>query len=196
MGSIATEIIGSDTVSLYSSGGDPNGEADSFWNVRRSPESTAWAAATEDDQNRALLMAADWIDRASRFTGTKTASTQPRAWPRDNATCDGEALADGSVPDDIANAQFYLAGVILVDNESAAAGGQGSNVKEAKAGSASVKFFTPTVGSASDVRLPLPAHDLIQCYLSAGTITAPKGTGDTVSSSFDPLDFTRSEGYS
>jgi len=193
MGVIDTVTIGSDTFSVYAlNAASANADADSFWNVRLGEGKTAWEAATEDDQNRALVMASDWIDRASNFTGTKTVSTQDREWPRDGATCDGTAVTDGTVPDELAWATFWLAGSILADNDAAAGIGTGSNVKSAKAGSAKVEFFTSTLDDGT--RLPLTAHDYVGCFLeSASTIIGGTATGTDCDSAFDDDDFDRSE---
>lgn len=42
---------------------------------------TAWAAATTDQQNRALISAADRLDR-ERYLGARATSTQAMQWPR------------------------------------------------------------------------------------------------------------------
>jgi len=174
MAVIDTITIGADTFSVYALTA-PNAVAETttFFNGRLGAEATAWAAAVTagvDDEKRALAAAADWMDRALNFTGDKTVSTQPRAWPRDSATngCTGDTITDGTTPDDIFYAQAWLAGAILVDNAAAASSGEGSNVKSAKAGSAQVVFFRPTEGSSSDTRLPKVADDYTRCYTDAG----------------------------
>lgn len=170
-------------------------ETDDFWNARLGAEATAWAAANEEDKKKAIVSAADWEDRASSFTGEKTVSSQERDWPRDGATCGTVAVADGTTPDNIFYAQCWLAGMILVDNTAVADSGTGSNVKKAKAGSAEVEFFTPTIGSTQDHRLPQVAHDYIKCYLGAGTISLASGSGDDGESAFCDDDFDRSRGF-
>jgi hypothetical protein len=194
MGLIDTVTIGTDTESVYAlTLAAAVADGDSFWAVRLGAAATAWGAATADQKAAALIMASDWIDRAVVFSGSKTVSTQPRAWPRDGATCDGTAVTDGTVPDELAWATFWLAGQILVDNEATSSAGTGSNVKSAKAGSAKVEFFSATDGN----RLPLTAHDYVGCFLESGnTIITPGISGTGNSSAFDCDDFERSEGYS
>lgn len=199
MAVISTVTIGTDTFSVYALTADPNADATSFWNGRLGAAATAWAAASTDDQNRALVAASDWIDRASTWPGTKTVSSQDRDWPRDGASnsCTGEDVADGTTPDAIATATFWLAGNIVVDPTIVDGPGEGSNVKRAKAGSAEVEFFSATTGQAGDTRLPVTAHDYVRCFLDGSTsIIAPSGSGDDGSSAFDCDDFTRSQGYS
>lgn len=200
MAVIDTITVGTDSFSVYAlTLTNANSETDSFWNGRLGAERTAWEAASEDDQNRSLASAADWLDRALIFTGTKTVSTQARAWPRDNATdsCAGTSITSGTTPDDIFYAQCWLAGVILADSAAAASSGQGSNVKAVGAGSASVEFFRPTEGTSSDTRLPKVADDYSKCYTDAGTsagIAGPTFTGTSQPSSFCANDDEFNEG--
>ena len=187
MGTIATVTIGSDTFSVYALTANANDDADSFWNLRLGPQRTAWEDASEDNQNRALVVASDWIDRALTFTGTVTVAGQDRAWPRDNAKCDDVSVNDGTTPDDLARATFWLAGAILADESLAGGGGTGSNVKSAKAGTAKVEFFSATSG----VRLPQTAHDYLSCYMDSSSIVGGTATGVTSTTSFDECDFRR-----
>ena len=197
MGQIATVTIGTDDFSVYALSADALTDANSFWNVRIGAAATAWAAASDDDKKRSMAAASDWIDRASSFTGQPTASPQDRAWPRDGATCDGTAVVDGTVPDSMAYATFWLAGNIVVDPTIVDSAGQGSNTKRAKAGSAEVEFFQPTTNTAGDTRLPTVAHDYIRCLLEGtNSIIAPSGSGDTNSSAFCEDDFDRINGFS
>lgn len=191
MGTIATVTVGSDTFSVYALTAAAVTDADSFWNVRIGAQATAWAAASADDKARALAVASDWIDRASTFTGTKTVAAQDRKWPRDNATCDSTAVADGTTPDDLAYATFWLAGLILTDKAAQDSSSTGSNVKSAKAGSAKVEFFSSTLNDGN--RLPQTAHDYISCYFESPSIIGGTASGVTTTSAFDACDAKRSE---
>lgn len=200
MAVVDTVTIGADSFSVYALVlTEAVANTDTFWNGRLGPEATAWNAASADDKARALVAAADWLDRASTYSGDPTVSGQPRAWPRDGAVnaCTGDAIADGTIPDDIFYAQAWLAGAILVDNAAAASSGEGSNVKQAKAGSASVTFFRPTQGSASDVRLPQVAHDYNKCYTeSNANIAGPTASGTSRASGFCDDDYGLNSGLS
>lgn len=200
MAVVDTVTINTDTFSVYAlSASNANSETDTFWNGRLGAERTAWEAASEDDQNRALVVAADWLDRASTYSGTKTLATQARQWPRDGAsnTCIDSLITDGTVPDDIFYAQAWLAGVVLADNSASSSRGEGSNVRQAKAGSASVEFFRPTQGSFLDVRLPQVAHDFNRCYTqNNSSVAGPSITGITQVSSFGANDFKHNGGLS
>lgn len=188
MGQTATVVLGGDSFVVYSLTSDANADALSFWNVRIGAAATAWAAASTDDQNRCLVSASDWIDRAMEFSGTKTVAAQPRDWPRDGTDCDGTSVTSGTTPDNLALATFWLAGQVIVDNDAASSPGTGSNVKSARAGTAKVEFFSATDGT----RLPLTAVDYIGCYAGGGNISGGTATGTDSSSAFDDCDFDRS----
>jgi len=200
MAVIDTVTIGSDSWSVYALVlTEAVANTTTFWAGRLGAESTAWAAATADQQIQAVVMAADWIDRALLFTGDKTVAAQARAWPRDGATngCTETDITDGTTPDDIFYAQCWLAGAVLADNAAAASSGEGSNVKAVKAGSAGVTFFSPTTGTGTDTRLPQVAHDYTKCYTDAGTssgIAGPTASGTGQATSFGEDDDEWNEG--
>jgi hypothetical protein len=199
MGTVSTVTIGTDTFSVYALTADPVADATSFWNGRLGAEATAWGVATSDNRKRALNAASDWIDRAvgSLFSGTKTSDAQPREFPRDGASYCGTAVPDGTTPDALAFATFWLAGALLVNPTLASGSGTGSNVKQAQAGSASVTFFSPTLGSATDTRLPVTAMDYLKCLFSGAGVSLAAGMASGVdrSSAFGPCDFQRSDGF-
>jgi hypothetical protein len=196
MGTIATVTIGADTFSVYAKTADALADATTFFNAQLGTGKNAWATAGSSDKLRSLVMAADWIDRGVGpvFSGTKTVDNQPREWPRDGATCYSESIPNGTTPDALADAEFWLAGAILADNNAAAGTGTGSNVKKAKAGSAEVTFFSATLGSPNDTRLPQVAHDYVKCFFDQVT-SLGFASGVDGESAFCPTDFTRVEGY-
>lgn len=200
MGTVSTVTIGSDTFSVYALTADPVVDATSYFNGRLGADATAWTAASTANKQKSLVMAADWIDRAvgPMFSGTKSVSSQAREWPRDGATDNGTALADGVTPDQVAYAEFWLAGQLLLDASLASGSGTGTNVKQAKAGSASVTFFTPTIGGASDTRLPVTAMDYLKRFFSGANTALAVGSASGVncSSAFGSSDFKRTEGFS
>lgn len=200
MATVSTITIGSDNFSVYNlDSGTALDNLKAYWNGRLGAAATAVAAASDDDLSRALVMGTGWLDRASNFTGSKTVATQARDWPRDNVTnsCTNQAVTDGTTPDDIANTTFLLAGLIIVDPTVVESAGQGSNVKRARAGTAEVEFFTPTIGSATDTRLPVQAHDTIKCYLGSqiGVQAGFQSGATTNTSDFCADDFERSDGF-
>lgn len=200
MGAVVTVTIGTSNYDVYAWATDAVADATTFFNGLLGTGAAAWSAAATNDKKRALVMAADWLDRATGplLSGSKTSSTQPREWPRDGASCNGEAVADGTTPDLIATAQFWLAGQLLLDPSLASGTGTGSNVKQAKAGSASVTFFQPTIGGTTDTRLPITAMDYVKCFFSGAGTAAGVGLASGVDgeSAFGTCDFKRSEGFS
>lgn len=194
MGMISTVTIGAVTHSVYAITSNAVQDADDYLNARLG--ATAWASASADDKKRALVSSARWIDRVVTFSGTETVAGQPRAWPRDGATCGSTAIADGTVPDDLAYAEFELAFILIVDATKQDSSTQGSNVKSVGAGSASISFFSSTIGTNQDTPLPAVAWDLIKCLIGS-TIGYAIGLSSGVDedSGFSPTDFDRSEGY-
>lgn len=195
MGQVATITLDSVNYSVYGVTSDPITDATSYLNARLG--GGAWAAASADDQKRALISAVRWMDRAVTWDGSKTVSTQDLQWPRDDVTnsCTGEAVADGTVPDEIAETSFELALVILNDNAAQDAASQGSNVKSAQAGSAKVEFFSSTLGSTQDTKLPQAANDIASCFYGSSGTQVGEASGTSESSSFCDTDWELNEGW-
>lgn len=194
MGMISTVTIGAVSHSVYAITADAVQDADDYLDARIG--ASPWAAASADDKKRALVSAARWIDRVVSFSGTETVDGQPRAWPRDGATCGSATIADGTVPDDLAYAEFELAFILVLDATKQDSSTQGSNVKSVGAGSASISFFSATTGTSQDTPLPAVAWDLIKCLIGS-TIGYAVGLASGIDddSEFCPDDFDRSEGY-
>lgn len=196
MATIQTVTIGSGTFSVYALTSDPVADLTNYFGAQLGANADAVAAASSTDKKRALVMAAGWIDRAVTFSGSQTVDGQPRQWPRTGASCGTKAIADGTTPDNVANAEFELAGIILVDPSQSASMGTGSNIKAVKAGTASVDFFTPTIGTATDSRLPIVANDLLKCMYGSTNIQAPVIPGTDQDSHFTEDDFERGTPFS
>jgi hypothetical protein len=193
---VQVTLTGGDSFYVYGLTADPVADFVSYWNGQLGATAAAVAAATADNRKRALNMAAGWQDRAVAFSGTKTSASQPREFPRDGVTCDGEDLGDNVTPNNVAKAEFELAGLLLVNATTATGTGTGSNVQSVGAGPANVSFFAPTIGTAFDTRLPIQANDLLKCmFASNGTDFGPYVNGDDVESDFDEDDFERCQSY-
>ena len=178
MAIISTITIGSDVFSVYATTSDPVADADSYLAARIGE---TWSTATTLQKQQSIISAARMLDRAVNWSGEKTVAGQPREWPRDGATCDGEAVTDGTTPDDLATAEFELANILFLDATAQDTSGTGSNVKRVKAGSAEVEFFTPTIGvDGGETRLPTTVNDLVVCYMDASSVTTTSfGTDDS-----------------
>ena len=193
MAVVATITISSVDYYVYGLTADAVGDADDYMAARLG--STAWTSATTLQKQQSLISAARWMDRVLNFSGTKTSYSQPLQWPRDGADCNGEAITDGTIPDNVALAEFELALVLLGDNSAQDQYGQGSNIKRVGAGSASVEFFTPTIDSSRDTRLPPVPMDLLKCVLQGagdGLSLAGGAIAYGTSSSDDCCDLTES----
>lgn len=177
MATIETITIGSDTFSVYSHPTtDPVADSDTYLAAKIGSN---WSTATTLQKQQALVSAARFMDRAVNWSGEKTVAAQPREWPRDGANCGGESVTDGTTPDPIAFGQFEMADQLFLDSTVQDGTGTGSNVKKVKAGSAEVAFFSPTLGSAIDTRLPTAVNDLVSCYIEGATIVGGSfGTSD------------------
>jgi hypothetical protein len=195
MAIISTITIGSVVHSVYAETADPVQDALDYLAAKIG---STFSTATELQQQQALISAARMLDRSVEFTGEETVAGQPRAWPRDNASnnCTGEDVTDGTVPDDIAFAEYELADILWLDADVAASSGTGSNVKRVKAGSAEVEFFTGTEGTLSETRLPTVVNDLAGCYVENSGISGGSwGTSDAEGVvGYDPDDFDLSQG--
>lgn len=197
MAVVSTVTISTIDFDVYALTADPNQDATDYFVGSLSSSATAWAAATTDNQNKALVQATRWLDSAANWSGTKTSDSQPLEWPRDGAACGDTAVTDGTTPDAIAYATFEVAGLLLQDADADASAGEGSNVKRAKAGSAEVEFFSSTVGEAGDTAFPPLVHRLIKCYLDGSSINIEGGVsyGTDDSSAFGCDDFRRAQGF-
>lgn len=171
MGQVATITISAVNYSVYAITTNAVADADGYFAARLG--AALWTAATTLVKQQALVTAARMLDRRGEWTGTKTVAAQPLDWPRDGATKCGEAVTDGTVPDDIVYGEFELALQLLIDESIQAQPNNGSNVKSVKAGSAGVEFFVPTASSGDATIFPTPVMELVHCYLdSANDATA------------------------
>jgi hypothetical protein len=199
MGTVATVTISANTYNVYALTSAPVTDATTYHTGRVGAGATAFLAASADNKAKALVTATDWIDRTvgHLFSGTETVAGQALEWPRDSASCDGTAVTDGTTPDDIAIATFFLAGELSSDPALATGTGTGSNVKRAGAGTASVTFFQPTINSSTDTRLPIGAMDLLKCFFDGSGSTGAAGLASGVDgeSYFSEDDFRRCEGF-
>lgn len=162
-GVVSTVTISSVDFEVYSFTADPVADADAWFSARLG--ASAWTSAVTLSQQQSLVTARRWLDRLL-WSGTKTDTNQETEFPRDSLTCRGEALADNLVPAGIVWAEFELALILLADAAAQAKASQGSNVKKAKAGSAEIEFFVPTLGSSLDTVLPTIAQQYAGCFLT------------------------------
>lgn len=188
MAIISTITIGSTDYSVYALTSDPVADADAYLAARIG---STWATATTLQKQQSIITAARVLDRSVRWVGTKTVASQAREFPRDGMIngCTGEAITDGTIPDDIAYAEFELAGLLFTDASIADSTGTGSNVRRVKAGSAEVEFFQSTIDVEFSTRLPTPVNDLARCYMQSSNVGLSTRFGDEVCEDYDSDDY-------
>jgi hypothetical protein len=129
---------------------------------------SAWAALSDDDQNRASITASRYLNRRS-WKGTKTSAVQPLAWPRTDATDgDGTEIGTGVEPTDIAEASYLLAGMLAVDPDILGHGQNHGRVQSLREGPIAVTFVTRYEAAGADgsgVVIIDEIENIIQGYL-------------------------------
>ncbi len=154
---------------------------------------SAYDDADSGDRKKAHVQATRWMDTLT-FQGSPTdlVSPQPLAWPRTGMIdCNGEAVVDTVVPDELCESISELVLVILGDNAASDAAGTGKNIKKVGAGSAVVEFFRAGDAQGNPgTTLPTQAWRLVKCFTSAGdqTNSGSIASGTCDNSQFDDCD--------
>jgi len=184
MGIVSTITLGSVVHSVYALTSDPLQDAKDYMNGRFG--TAAWDAASNNSRRRAIISATRWLDRQPWLsTPTDVVTPQPLENPRlALEDCNGTAVLDTIVANDIVEAQWELAQIILADSTAQESAGQGTNLKPAKAGPAEVEFFRNTEGPSRDTRLPTIPHDLIKCFIGGSGLGIPHVGGPGTASIF------------
>lgn len=189
--SLTTITVGANTYTSYAS----VAEADAYLAVDPT-RSAAWAALTTDQKGANLVAATRRLDLLD-FSGEKVSDTQETEWPRNNATCNGNAVTSTDVPPELENATILKAGSITLDASQSNAGTSGSNIARVQAGSAQVEFFRPTIpGTALQDET---VFQLVACLLAGAGSSAGFGcaSGTDGTSIFGDADFPGlTEGFS
>jgi len=161
------------------------------------PKADAWRAAGVTDKNRALVEAARSFNRQSWVgDATDPVTPQPLAWPRTGVVDrNGQAVSDAVVPQDVVDASYEWALVILGDADVAAAtpGTNTKRTRELKRVEGAVttdvetELFRPTIGQAG--RFPLDILELLAPFLQgASSVGLAYASGTDVSSGFTTAD--------
>lgn len=103
----ATLVVGTNTYATLA-------EAETYMLTRLNV--SVWDAASDDNKNRALIMAANKMQDMP-WVGNKYLSTQTLAWPRSNTGL--ETVTESVVPDDIKNTQAEFALAFLTNDVTA-----------------------------------------------------------------------------
>lgn len=138
----------------------------------------AFRALATDDQKRRLIDATRYVDQQF-WQGTRTGlvgvDSTTLAFPRTGLTDEaGAALDSTTVPRQVVEAAFEMAGILASDSTAAGNADQGSNVQSLGAGPASLSFFRPTSAALGTATvLPVVVDRLVGRWLaSAGAVTA------------------------
>lgn len=99
--------------------------------------------------------------------GADTLTQSILAWPRSNVTdATGVVVDSNAIPLQITQGVMTLAALIVENAGVAEASDTGSNIEQVRAGSVSVTFFRPTVGS----RFPQVVQELFGSFLSSANV--------------------------
>lgn len=155
-------------------------DARNYITARFGPQYTAWLALGDDDASRTLVSAADYIDSYA-WQGTATGQVlvngvltpTTRQWPRTGVLVNGVQLDPTLIPQQIVNAQFELAVMLLQDPTLSNSVDSGSNVSSLGAGPARLSFFRPTsVLDGNATVLPPLINRMIGQFLASASPTA------------------------
>lgn len=132
----------------------------------------AWRALTGDDgeatKGRALITMTRILDR-QKWKGTKTDAANEHAFPREGVTdCDGNAVTDTAVPQQIVDAT--IEGAVLLNNGETfdtETPTQGNNIQRLDAKGVSISYFRigGLLGGAGG-RFPLQLMEIMGCLLA------------------------------
>lgn len=158
-----------------------NSDADTYF--ADALHSAVWDAATEANQNKALVTATRMLDR-QRWEGAKTGDPQALQFPRTGLTDrDGNAVSSVTVPADVESATAELALALLTDADVQTTANSGSNVEEVDAKGVSVTFFR--TDSTIAPRFPAIVDELIAAFLVGGAgFGTTTSTGSSAATSF------------
>lgn len=102
---------------------------------------TAWAAASQANREKALIMATRLLDAWFVWTGGASTSTQALGWPRTGMESrNGYAIGDTIIPQELKNAQAEFANGLIAANLSETNDVAAQGITEIKAGPVAVKF--------------------------------------------------------
>ena len=127
---------------------------------------TAWFAADDDTQAKALVTSTRMLDRQV-WQGTKTAPSpgQTLDWPRTGVVDrEGNPVDPNTVPEGIVFGSYELANILISNAAVQDTKDAGSNISSVGAGSARVAFFRPTIGTLG--RFPTIVQELVGEFLA------------------------------
>ena len=150
---------------------DTQADALVYLGASLSANAIAFVAASADNQARALVMAANMLNRQPwQGTITDPVTPQPLAWPRSGLVDQyGVAVPSSTIPQVVINGGFELAAALLVNPALQDSVSTSTNIKQVNAGPVEVVFFSPVVGG----RFPTVVMELLGFWLgSMAPVTA------------------------
>lgn len=161
---MATVTIGATTYTTYSDIAD----ADEYFLA--STAFSTWDAFTDDQKSRGLVSATRLLDRQV-WSGTLTSISPDTGlkWPRTSVTdCEGNAVDEDTIPDEVIEASQLLALYILDGTITTTSNTTQDRTKRLKADTVEIEYFRlePSVAGG---RFPTDVLELIGCFLSSST---------------------------
>ena len=149
-----------------------------------------WQILDNPTKERALGTAYRSLER-QRWKGAKTVDTQTQEWPRTGVTDKyGNAVATGTVPQEIKNAQIELAVEISQDDAAETNTNASRTTSRVKAEGVEVEWFSPQEAG----RYTTAVQELIGQFLAAGGANLVQSFGTGYASSFCENDWEKSGG--
>lgn len=161
---MSTIVIGGSSYEVYSDVDD----ADTYFNA--SSNFATWDAFTTDQKSRGLVSATRLLNRQV-WSGTLTtvSPTTGLKWPRSSVTdCEGNAVDEDTIPDEVIEASQLLALYILDGTITTTSNTTQDRTKRLKADTVEIEYFRlePSVAGG---RFPTDVLELIGCFLSSST---------------------------
>jgi hypothetical protein len=152
----------------------------------------SWRGLLPDDQARMLIAATRYIDRLSwqGVATTPAVGGTVLQWPRTGVTtADGTTISSSTVPQDILNAVFELAGLLAGDSESEGYRDDSAALAGIRAGGVAINYSMPLTSLANDgPQIPPIVLMLIGQYMATSNVKSARATGTDGVSSFDTDD--------
>lgn len=80
-----------------------------YWAARDTTASDAWVALADDEAEKLIRKATDYVDRNWDYIGDVATTTQRLKWPRKYAEVEGNTLDDSTIPWQIEEATAIIA---------------------------------------------------------------------------------------
>lgn len=150
-------------------------EADTYHEAHR--YASTWTAATDTQQNEALVMATRLIDQHMAWSGNVVTDTQALLWPRNGMSYEsGYYIPNTVIPQGLKNATAEFARLIIASDVTLSGSSAGA-VQALKVGSIEVKYAEGDASTASTEVIPDSVYFMVRLWAavrrrSGGVTTA------------------------